>query len=196
MSHAKLTLLPTQLLAASSICFSYFETWEFNKQRIRWNDLPRRRFIKSTYHILTCVSVSRSEAAKPARSDELRYLRNKGIDCNFTLERTISWTLPFHIKCRFQLENLRSRENCSRFLFPFVLQRVWRSVFSISTFSAVFIVFFYDFVFIVWLVSFFLHIRLMWRRWLWWRWRWRCQRRWQVFRVVCWTVCEIIIGWN
>lgn len=44
---------------------------------------PMNGIGKRTYQILTCVSVSLRDAARPARSDELRYLVEERIEFNF-----------------------------------------------------------------------------------------------------------------
>lgn len=70
----QLTPLLTQLLTAASICSVCFETWEFIAVKKNWR--IESLFIK-THQILTCVSVSRRDAARPARSEELRYLNER-----------------------------------------------------------------------------------------------------------------------
>lgn len=101
--------------------------------------------------------------------------------------------LPFHVKRRFQLEDLSSRENRSSLLFPLALW-VGRRVISVASLGAVFVIFFNDLMLIVRLVTLLRQVCLM---RLWWlrgrRWR-RRQRRWKVFGVACWNVWKVCKG--
>lgn len=93
------------MFAASSSAAS----WRFHLLRRFWNQ------------IFTCVSVSRREAARPARSVELRYLVDKhAINKRFLTREFLFNLLPFEIKRRFQLEHLSSRKDgpCLLLAFP------------------------------------------------------------------------------
>lgn len=81
----ELTLLPAQLLAAVSIYFSCFETWDFWKAKEKFKIHSDGERACEPHHIFTWVSVSRREAASPALSEELRYLNGNRNDRNFML---------------------------------------------------------------------------------------------------------------